>query len=147
MASNTTQKLPVGGPAAREVELQEIENKDFEAQKSELQKQIDKSAQALRTAKAEPQNKELFPLDSEQREVDRLGDELKSLNGIRDESRAKYDLAVRDSLPGDVIAERMADFDRRQQLCDDKQVMLDAAASKLAETTSKTKVVTRITTN
>ncbi|MEZ6033406.1 MAG: c-type cytochrome [Planctomycetaceae bacterium] len=128
----------------REVELQGIETKAFESQKAELQKEIDKAARAVEAAKAEPQNAELFAkLDSEQREVDRLGDELKSLNGIRDESRAKYDLAVRDSLPADIIAERMADFERRQQLCDEKQVMLDAAAARLAETTLKTKAVTK----
>ncbi len=86
----------------REAELKEIESKEFETEKAELQKQIDAAAVALNQARKESQNEELFAkLDLQQREVDRLGDELKSLNGLRDRARAKYDLAISDGLPAE----------------------------------------------
>ena len=103
----------------REVELEAIVNKDFEAEKTALQKQIDKTDAELRKTMSEPANAELFvKLDVEQRKVDTLGDELKSLNGIRDQARAEYDLAIRDSLADDIIDKRMANFNDCQARCD-----------------------------
>ena len=65
----------------REVELQAIVSKDFEAEKSALAEQVRQAAMELEKSKAEPANAELFvKLDVQQRLVDTLGDELKSLN-------------------------------------------------------------------
>ena len=83
----------------REVELKAIENKDFEAKKADLQKQVNNASESLEKAKAESGNADLFSeLDKQQREVDRLGDELKSLNGLRDQARARFDLSISEEI-------------------------------------------------
>jgi hypothetical protein len=74
----------------REVELKKIESKQFETEKAELQKQIDTAKVALDQARKEAQNAELFArLDLQQREVDRLSEELKSLLKLRS-SECRY---------------------------------------------------------
>lgn len=128
----------------REVELQGIVSKEFEAEKSALEDQVKKTGKELDKAKAEPANAELFDtLDAQQRLVDRLGDELKSLNGIRDQARAEVDLGVRDALPKAVLDERMSKFNACQQRCVEKQALLDFAKADLAVTTALTKEVTK----
>ena len=73
----------------REVELTAIESEDFKAKKADLQKQIDAAAVALEKTKTEEKNSELFSLlDTQQREVDRLSEVLKSLNGLRPADRS-----------------------------------------------------------
>jgi len=128
----------------REVELSGIRSQDFEAEKSSLQKQIDEADAALKKVKGESTNQELFAkLDTEQRKVDTLGEELRSLNGIRDQARAQFDLAVRDSLEDGLIGQRMANFSASQGRCDEKQALLDSAIADLAVTTAQTKEITK----
>lgn len=126
----------------REVELKTIENQAFESQKAELQKQVDKAAANLKTAKKD--NAELFgKLDAQQREVDRLSDELKSLNGLRDQSRARFDLSVSEGLSTEEADRRKEVFNDSQRLCDQKQALLDTAKAALDETSKAVKVITK----
>lgn len=112
----------------REVELSAIESDDFKAKKAELQQKIAAADVALKQVKTEATNEELFSLlDRQQREVDRLGEVLKSLNGLRDEARAKFDLAVSVGLPEADISQKMAGFKTRQGLCDETRALLDTA--------------------
>lgn len=128
----------------REVELNNIQSEAFKTETASLQKQVDAAAAALKEKKAEPKTAALFAkLDSEQRVVDELELDLKSKNGLRDEARAKYDLAVRDSLAADEIAQKLKGFTDRQKACDDAQLELDAAKAKLAVTTQEVKQITR----
>lgn len=128
----------------REVELTAIESDDFKTKKADLQKKIDDAGVALEKTKSEEKNAELFALlDAQQREVDRLSEVLKSLNGLRDEARAKFDLAVSVGLPAEETNQKMSAFKDRQALCDETQALLDMANALLAKTVSETKVITR----
>ena len=128
----------------REVELSAIESDDFKAKKAALQQKIAAADVALKQVKTEATNEELFSLlDRQQREVDRLGEVLKSLNGLRDEARAKFDLAVSVGLPEADISQKMAGFKTRQGLCDETRALLDTANAALVITVAETKVITR----
>ncbi len=128
----------------REVELAAIESDDFKAQKTDLQAKIDSAAAALKTTKTEAKNAELFAsLDKQQREVDRLSEELKSLNGLRDEARAKYDLAISVGLPKEATSQKFSDFEARQAVCNETQALLDSANAALALTIDETKRITK----
>ena len=128
----------------REVELKAIEDDAFKARAAELKSQIDAAAAALKKQKAEPKNAELFvTLEQQQRVVDRLEVDLKSKNALRDEARAKYDLAVRDALPPDAAGARKEFFEKRQEICNETQVELEKAKADLAKTTASAKAITK----
>ena len=128
----------------REVELKAIEGDVFKASKADLKRHIAVAAAALEKTKAEPQNEELFALlDTQQREVDRLNEVLKSLNGLRDEARAKFDLAVSVGLPEETTRQKMLDFEKRQELCNETQALLDTANAALVKTSTATKAITK----
>jgi len=128
----------------REVELKVIEDDAFKIRSGELKKQIATAEEDLSKAKAVPENAELFrKLESEQRIVDRLEVDLKSRNALRDEARANFDLSVRDALPTDQTAARLAFFESRQEIVNQSQLELDAAKSVLAKTTEAVRAITK----
>jgi cytochrome c551/c552 len=127
--------------AVQENELSSIRTTEFLSQQQELETKMSEANQALEEAK---QNQsELFAKqEADQREVDRLANDLKFRNSDRDEARAIYDLAVRDALPAEEKAARFAEFQQRQDICDATQVELDAATAVLKESTDKVKALT-----
>ncbi len=126
------------------VELKALESDSFKIQAAELQQHIDAAKLALKKSKAVPETVKLFAtLERQQRTVDRLEVELKSKNALRDESRADFDLAVRDALPAAMTADRMNFFESRQQTVNKAQVKLDTAKAEVAATTKSTKLITK----
>jgi septal ring factor EnvC (AmiA/AmiB activator) len=103
-------------------------------QLSEATKETDAQKQA---------NAELFrKLSQQERTVESLEIDLKFRNSDRDEARANLDLAVRDGLAEEVMAARKAEFELRQQRCDERQKELDAAREELAKLSAEAKAIT-----
>lgn len=127
--------------AVREADLHALESTDFVSERQELDGKIESATQKIEEAKSA--QVELFSTNEKNlREVERLEGELKFRNSDRDEARANYDLAVRDSLPEAESGKRFAEYQKRQEICDSTQVELDAAKSVYAESSGQIKVIT-----
>lgn len=127
--------------AIRERELRKLENPEFVKQRDEVDEQIAAAAAELDAKRKE--NAELFAsLEKQEREVEALEIDLKFRNSDRDEARANFDLAVRDGLPEEAAAARKAEYERRQKLCDDRQLDLDKARTDLDRLAAEAKAIT-----
>lgn len=124
-----------------EAELRSIQSADFIAKRADLSKRVEAASRELEQARAA--NAELFATQlARQRKVDLLAGDLKFKNSDRDEARANYDLAVRDGLPRERADALYAEFQRRQQICDEIQLELDAATEELNESNLSVKALT-----
>lgn len=103
---------------------------DFLEQQAELEAKLQANEEALEPF-TELQAQVADELDTATRLADALKLKLKSEGANRDEARANYDLAIRDNLSAEVLAERREKFEEAQAVCDAIQLELEQAQANL----------------
>ncbi|MEI7698426.1 MAG: hypothetical protein WCK86_01415 [Planctomycetia bacterium] len=126
--------------AVREKELNRVQNTEFLAKRTDLEKQLADAASDLETQRSE-QAKLFADLKERERQVESLEGSLKFRNSDRDEARANFDLAVRDALPEELLKARLEAFNERQARCAEGQRELDSAKKELELLVAQSKTV------